>query len=94
MEYQRQQLLSDRQQFHQEQLRAAEMRARQHAQAMAAMQQQQGGSSNGGPPVPFPGPSQQTDGPQQQQAIQQGTLISLTTFVSNFYISNVCRFHL
>nr|XP_006818226.1 PREDICTED: SWI/SNF complex subunit SMARCC2-like isoform X2 [Saccoglossus kowalevskii] len=44
LEYQRQQLLSDRQAFHQEQLRAAEMRARQQAQAMAAAglhQQQQ-----------------------------------------------------
>ncbi|XP_038076785.1 SWI/SNF complex subunit SMARCC2-like [Patiria miniata] len=45
LEYQRQQLLADRQQFHQEQLRAAEMRARQHAQAMAAMQQ----AATGGP---------------------------------------------
>ncbi|XP_030829488.1 SWI/SNF complex subunit SMARCC2 isoform X3 [Strongylocentrotus purpuratus] len=41
LEYQRQQLLADRQQFHQEQLRVAEMRARQHAQAMAAMSQAQ-----------------------------------------------------
>ncbi|XP_071825833.1 SWI/SNF complex subunit SMARCC1-like isoform X2 [Apostichopus japonicus] len=41
LEYQRQQLLADRQQFHQEQLRVAEMRARQHAQTVAAMQSQQ-----------------------------------------------------
>ena len=62
LEYQRQQLLSDRQQFHQEQLRAAEMRARQHAQAMAAMQQQQGGPSGPGPsntpPLPQAGAQQ------------------------------------
>ncbi|XP_072021205.1 SWI/SNF complex subunit SMARCC2-like isoform X4 [Amphiura filiformis] len=74
LEYQRQQLLSDRQQFHQEQLRAAEMRARQHAQHMAAMQQQQGGPGpSGTPPLPQAGASQQPElQPQQQQQIQQG----------------------
>ncbi|XP_033126570.1 SWI/SNF complex subunit SMARCC1-like [Anneissia japonica] len=40
LEYQRQQLLADRQQFHQEQLKAAEMRARQHAHALASVVQQ------------------------------------------------------
>ncbi|XP_071943281.1 SWI/SNF complex subunit SMARCC2-like isoform X2 [Antedon mediterranea] len=52
LEYQRQQLLADRQQFHQEQLKAAEMRARQHAQAMAA---QQGAAL---PPLPTGMPQQ------------------------------------
>ncbi|XP_054161730.1 SWI/SNF complex subunit SMARCC1-like [Oppia nitens] len=43
LEYQRQQLMQERQQFHMEQLRAAEFRARQQAHAMYA--QQQGGST-------------------------------------------------
>lgn len=40
LECQRQQLIQERQQFHMEQLRAAEFRARQQAHAMAASQQQ------------------------------------------------------
>ncbi|CAG2173906.1 unnamed protein product [Oppiella nova] len=39
LEYQRQQLMQERQQFHMEQLRAAEFRARQQAHAMFASQQ-------------------------------------------------------
>ncbi|XP_076340439.1 SWI/SNF- related protein mor isoform X2 [Tachypleus tridentatus] len=45
LEYQRQQLIQERQQFHMEQLRAAEFRARQQAHAMLASQQ--GGSTHG-----------------------------------------------
>ncbi|XP_076339637.1 SWI/SNF complex subunit SMARCC2-like isoform X1 [Tachypleus tridentatus] len=45
LEYQRQQLIQERQQFHMEQLRAAEFRARQQAHAMLASQQ--GGSAHG-----------------------------------------------
>ena len=41
LEYQRQQLIQERQQFHLEQLRAAEFRARQQAHAMMMAQQQQ-----------------------------------------------------
>lgn len=41
LEYQRQQLIQERQQFHMEQLRAAEFRARQHAHAIMVQQQQQ-----------------------------------------------------
>lgn len=57
LEYQRQQLLADRQQFHQEQLRVAEMRARQHAQTVAAMQaqQSQGQQSSGDTSAPATG---------------------------------------
>ncbi|XP_042305949.1 SWI/SNF complex subunit SMARCC2 isoform X6 [Sceloporus undulatus] len=53
LEYQRQQLLADRQAFHMEQLKYAEMRARQqHFQQMHQQQQQQQ------PPPPLPGGSQ------------------------------------
>lgn len=68
LEYQRQQLIQERQQFHLEQLRAAEFRARQQAHAMMMAQQQQrpggtptpGAASNGGtiasgPPGPTQG---------------------------------------
>lgn len=47
LEYQRQQLIQERQQFHMEQLRAAEFRARQQAQALLLAQQ---GGTNGIPP--------------------------------------------
>ncbi|XP_070535822.1 LOW QUALITY PROTEIN: SWI/SNF complex subunit SMARCC2-like [Ptychodera flava] len=57
LEYQRQQLLADRQAFHQEQLRAAEMRARQQAQAMAA-------AGAHAQPVQPPPPPQQPNPPQ------------------------------
>lgn len=49
LEYQRQQLIQERQQFHLEQLRAAEFRARQQAHAMMMAQQQQ---RPGGTPAP------------------------------------------
>ncbi|XP_066470356.1 SWI/SNF complex subunit SMARCC2 isoform X1 [Tiliqua scincoides] len=53
LEYQRQQLLADRQAFHMEQLKYAEMRARQqHFQQMQQQQQQQQ------PPAPLPAGSQ------------------------------------
>uniref|UniRef100_A0A6I8NGY8 SWI/SNF related BAF chromatin remodeling complex subunit C2 n=1 Tax=Ornithorhynchus anatinus TaxID=9258 RepID=A0A6I8NGY8_ORNAN len=53
LEYQRQQLLADRQAFHMEQLKYAEMRARQqHFQQLHQQQQQ--------PPPPPPPPPQQT----------------------------------
>ncbi|XP_018496360.1 SWI/SNF complex subunit SMARCC2 [Galendromus occidentalis] len=51
LEYQRQQLIQERQQFHLEQLRAAEFRARQQAHAMMMAQQQQ---RPGGAPTPGP----------------------------------------
>ncbi|XP_063952761.1 SWI/SNF complex subunit SMARCC2-like isoform X1 [Lytechinus pictus] len=60
LEYQRQQLLADRQQFHQEQLRVAEMRARQHAQAMAAMSQAQSSGFTQQPSSAAPQPSSMT----------------------------------
>ncbi|XP_026685001.1 SWI/SNF complex subunit SMARCC2-like, partial [Diaphorina citri] len=41
LEYQRQQLISERQQFHLEQLKAAEFRARQNAHQRLAAEQQQ-----------------------------------------------------
>ena len=40
LEYQRQQLITERQQFHMEQLRAAEFRAKQQAQQRLAAEQQ------------------------------------------------------
>lgn len=40
LEYQRQQLITERQQFHLEQLKAAEFRARQNAQARLQQEQQ------------------------------------------------------
>lgn len=49
LEYQRQQLIQERQQFHLEQLRAAEFRARQQAHAMMMAQQQ---PRPGGTPTP------------------------------------------
>lgn len=51
LEYQRQQLIQERQQFHLEQLRAAEFRARQQAHAMMMAQQQPrpGGAPPAGP---------------------------------------------
>ena len=66
LEYQRQQLIQERQQFHLEQLRAAEFRARQQAHAMMMAQQQRpggtptpgaanGGPTGGGPPGPTQG---------------------------------------
>ncbi|KAI1290154.1 SWI/SNF complex subunit SMARCC2 [Halotydeus destructor] len=50
LEYQRQQLIQERQQFHMEQLRAAEFRARQTAHSIV---QQQGGQTGPVPPPPW-----------------------------------------
>ncbi|KAL3201253.1 hypothetical protein MRX96_043024 [Rhipicephalus microplus] len=58
LEYQRQQLIQERQQFHLEQLRAAEFRARQQAHAM--MMAQQGGttaSQSSAAPTPLGAPA-------------------------------------
>lgn len=62
LEYQRQQLITERQQFHLEQLKAAEFRARQQAhQRIAAEQQghqwmqQTPGMASSGPGTPNPG---------------------------------------
>lgn len=57
LEYQRQQLIQERQQFHMEQLRAAEFRARQQAHAMLMTQPGGGGSGEQGrdSPVSIPG---------------------------------------
>lgn len=53
LEYQRQQLLADRQSFHMEQLKYAELRARQqHFQQIQSQHQQQHQTPPGGQPVP------------------------------------------
>ncbi|XP_069762843.1 SWI/SNF complex subunit SMARCC2 isoform X3 [Narcine bancroftii] len=76
LEYQRQQLLSDRQAFHMEQLKYAEMRARQqHFQQLHQQQQQQQHQLPSGPqasqqPAAIPAPVQ----PVPPAAVQQGTL--------------------
>ncbi|KAG8190562.1 hypothetical protein JTE90_014041 [Oedothorax gibbosus] len=56
LEYQRQQLIQERQQFHMEQLRAAEFRARQ--QAHTVLMSNQPGSTEQGRDSPVPGPGQ------------------------------------
>ncbi|XP_062458416.1 SWI/SNF complex subunit SMARCC2, partial [Pezoporus occidentalis] len=58
LEYQRQQLLADRQAFHMEQLKYAEMRARQqHFQHLQQQQQQPPPPLPPGAPQPLPGPT-------------------------------------
>lgn len=57
LEYQRQQLITERQQFHLEQLKAAEFRARHHAQQRLA------DSAAVAPPAPPTGPSPPTPEP-------------------------------
>lgn len=57
LEYQRQQLITERQQFHLEQLKAAEFRARQNAQARLQQEQQ-------GPWQPSPTPNLSNAPPQ------------------------------
>ncbi|XP_018334156.1 SWI/SNF complex subunit SMARCC2 isoform X2 [Agrilus planipennis] len=61
LEYQRQQLITERQQFHLEQLKAAEFRARQQAhqrlQAEQGQWQQQNSANSHGPPPTETGPS-------------------------------------
>ncbi|XP_077993048.1 SWI/SNF complex subunit SMARCC2-like isoform X2 [Glandiceps talaboti] len=78
LEYQRQQLLSDRQAFHQEQLRAAEMRARQQAQAMAAagIHTQQPSQQQAQADQPTP---QQPVQQAVQQSVQQPTAVPAPT---------------
>ncbi|CAB1315014.1 unnamed protein product [Coregonus sp. 'balchen'] len=57
LEYQRQQLLADRQSFHMEQLKYAEMRARQqHFQQIQHQQHSQTGGPHPAPAPPTPGP--------------------------------------
>nr|CAD7594305.1 unnamed protein product [Timema genevievae] len=60
LEYQRQQLITERQQFHLEQLKAAEFRARQQAHQRLAVEQQgqSAPSPAGGPPTPASGDQQ------------------------------------
>lgn len=79
LEYQRQQLITERQQFHLEQLKAAEFRARQ--QAHQRLQAEQGGQipsqqppPQQGQPPPQQQPPQQQPPQPQQQAQQQGGL--------------------
>ncbi|KAK3919431.1 SWI/SNF complex subunit SMARCC2 [Frankliniella fusca] len=65
LEYQRQQLITERQQFHLEQLKAAEFRARQQAQQRLQMEHDQGS-------VPPTSPlTQQQQQQQTQQSMQQ-----------------------
>ncbi|KAK7915468.1 hypothetical protein WMY93_011229 [Mugilogobius chulae] len=70
LEYQRQQLLADRQSFHMEQLKYAEMRARQqHFQQIQHQQHSQGGTPHGPPP---PGGAT-ASGPQQTSTSSSST---------------------
>lgn len=65
LEYQRQQLIQERQQFHLEQLKAAEFRARQQAHQRLAAEQQQTPSTTPTPPSPqaVPTPHQAATSP-------------------------------
>ncbi|XP_046658694.1 SWI/SNF complex subunit SMARCC2 isoform X2 [Homalodisca vitripennis] len=69
LEYQRQQLIQERQQFHLEQLKAAEFRARQQAHQRLAAEQQQTPSTTPTPPspqaVPTPHPAATSPSPNQ-----------------------------
>ncbi|EDV94949.1 SWI/SNF complex subunit SMARCC1 isoform X2 [Drosophila grimshawi] len=67
LEYQRQQLITERQQFHLEQLKAAEFRARQQAHHRLQQELQQQGQQAAGAPAP----GAMILPPQQQQAAQQ-----------------------
>lgn len=69
LEYQRQQLITERQQFHLEQLKAAEFRARQQAHHRLQQEQQQQGHPAGAVPAQ-PGQLPPTMGPGAQQAPQ------------------------
>ncbi|KAL6262562.1 hypothetical protein P5V15_005354 [Pogonomyrmex californicus] len=74
LEYQRQQLITERQQFHLEQLKAAEFRARQQAHqrlAQEQQQQQQQQQQNQHPPWQPPGTQQQQQQPPSPQAQPQ-----------------------
>ncbi|XP_078053730.1 SWI/SNF- related protein mor [Augochlora pura] len=74
LEYQRQQLITERQQFHLEQLKAAEFRARQQAQQRLAQEQQQQQQQNQHPPwQPAAQQQQQQQPPSPQAAAQQPT---------------------
>uniref|UniRef100_A0A1B6E9E1 SWI/SNF complex subunit SMARCC2 n=2 Tax=Clastoptera arizonana TaxID=38151 RepID=A0A1B6E9E1_9HEMI len=70
LEYQRQQLIQERQQFHLEQLKAAEFRARQQAQQRIAAEQQQTPSTTPTPPSPqaVPTPHQAATSPSPAQS--------------------------
>lgn len=57
LEYQRQQLITERQQFHLEQLKAAEFRARHHAQQRLADPTVANTGPPTGPPPPEPQPA-------------------------------------
>ncbi|KYM81647.1 SWI/SNF complex subunit SMARCC2 [Atta colombica] len=75
LEYQRQQLITERQQFHLEQLKAAEFRARQQAHQRLAQeqqqQQQQQQQNQQHPPWQPPGAQQQQQQPPSPQAQPQ-----------------------
>ncbi|XP_043939672.1 SWI/SNF complex subunit SMARCC2 [Protopterus annectens] len=76
LEYQRQQLLADRQAFHMEQLKYAEMRARQqHFQQMHSQQQQ--------PPLPSSAPATQQMGGPPVQFSHSGTASGSQTSMTN-----------
>lgn len=75
LEYQRQQLITERQQFHLEQLKAAEFRARQQAHQRLAQeqqqQQQQQQQQNQHPPWQATAQQQQQQPPSPQAPVQQ-----------------------
>ncbi|XP_015108391.1 SWI/SNF complex subunit SMARCC2 [Diachasma alloeum] len=68
LEYQRQQLITERQQFHLEQLKAAEFRARQQAHQRLAQEQQHQQQQAQHPPWQGPQAQQQPPSPQSQQS--------------------------
>jgi SWI/SNF related-matrix-associated actin-dependent regulator of chromatin subfamily C len=69
LEYQRQQLIQERQQFHLEQLRAAEFRARTAAQQQLAREQQQPVGPQGQVQHPLPLGPQAVTGPSNPQPV-------------------------
>ncbi|KAG7200478.1 hypothetical protein KM043_001044 [Ampulex compressa] len=71
LEYQRQQLITERQQFHLEQLKAAEFRARQQAHQRLAQEQQQQQQQNQHPPWQPAAQQQQQQPPSPQAQVQQ-----------------------
>ncbi|XP_012283205.1 SWI/SNF complex subunit SMARCC2 [Orussus abietinus] len=71
LEYQRQQLITERQQFHLEQLKAAEFRARQQAHQRLAQEQQQQQQQNQQHPPWQPSAQQQQQQPPSPQAQAQ-----------------------
>lgn len=86
LEYQRQQLITERQQFHLEQLKAAEFRARQQAhqrlqaeQGNQPLQQPPQGQPAPQPGQPMPGQSIPQPGAQPQPGQWHGTYMTGTT---------------